>query len=235
MLVRMATTRVPPGDVDDPLARRGARILIAVSLLACLVKILGAGLDIGWMAWAQWLYIPPLALALVLAGGLRDPRGRWWLAGLALSWVGDAFGGGDFLLLLGSFLVAHICYVVALWPTHARSQLARRGSAPYVLLGLAGAAALAPAAGAALAVPVVLYASALTLMAVLATAGGRAGAIGGLLFMVSDLALGLGMFVFDWPTAVQTTVVIGTYVPAQVLLLVALLRLSASGSRRSTV
>lgn len=208
--------------------------LIAVSLLACVVKILGALLGVGWMAHAQWLYVPPLIAALVVAGGLRDGRGRWWTVGLVLSWVGDAFGGPSFPLLLGSFLVAHACYILALWPTQAGSVLGRPRSVPYLLLGLAGTAVIAPAAGAALALPVVLYAAALTLMAVLATAAGRVGAVGGLLFMVSDLVLALDEFVLQMPTAVETTVVIGTYVPAQVLLLVGVLRLiSADASRRS--
>lgn len=209
-------------------ARGGAVLaLIATSLVAAAVKIAGAVLDVGWTSSAQWLYLPPLTVVLVLAGGLRDRRGWWWLVGLALSWVGDAFGGADFLLLLGSFLVAHVCFIVALWPTRAAGAWGRLGSVPYLLLALAGTAAIVPAAGG-LTVPVVLYAAALTVMAILATAAGRAGALGGLLFLVSDLTLGLCTFVLEWPTAVRTAVVIGTYVPAQVLLLVAFLRLLAS-------
>ena len=180
---------------------------------------------IGWLDYAQWLYVPPLVVALVLAGGLQDRRGWWWLAGLVFSWLGDVLGGAWFPVLLGCFLVAHVCYVVALLPTRLQSLLGTIGSLPYLLLGLAGAVVLVPAAGPVLAVPVALYAVTLTLMAVLASAGGRAGVVGGVLFMVSDLVLGIGTFVVDLPPAVQTLVVIGTYVPAQVLLLVGLFTL----------
>lgn len=214
-----ATTTRRPGA---PAALRAA---VAVSLLACVAKIAADSFDVGWLGYAQWLYLPPLAVGLVLAGGARRRRGRWWLAGLVLSWQGDVLGGTDFLLLLGCFLLAHLCYLVALWPTRRRSALRGPAALPYLLLGVAGAAVVAPAAGPVLAGPVVVYAAALTLMAVLATAGGRRGALGGLLFMVSDLTLGLGRFVVDLPTAVQTAVVIGTYVPAQVLLLLAVLTL----------
>lgn len=224
-----ALTRTPPG----------VKVLIAISVAAAVVGIVGAALHIGWLDYAQWLYVPPLAAALVVAGGLRDPRGRWWLAGLVFSWLGDVLGGGGFLALLGCFFLAHVCYVVALLPTRGQSLLGRPAAVPYVVLGLAGAVVLVPAAGGVLAVPVLLYAVALTLMAVLASAGGRAGVLGGVLFMVSDLTLGVGIFVLDIPAPVQTLLVIGTYMPAQALLLLAVLRLlrdpiSGAASRRST-
>ncbi len=198
---------------------------IVISLLACAVNITGALLEVGWMQEARWFYVPPLVVALIAAGGLRDVRGRWWAAGLALSWVGDTQGGRGFLILLGAFLLAHVCYVVALWPTRGQSLLGRRAAVPYALLGVAGVVVLAPAAGLALAAPVTAYAALLTLMAVLAAAAGRVGVIGGLLFMVSDLVLGLGIFAMDLPGALQTLIVIGTYVPAQVLLLLGVLLL----------
>lgn len=198
---------------------------IIVSLLACAVNIAGTFLEVGWMQEARWFYVPPLVVALIAAGGLRDVRGRWWTAGLLLSWVGDTQGGRGFLVLLGAFLLAHVCYVVALWPTRGQSLLGRRAAVPYALLGAAGVVVLAPAAGLALAAPVTAYAAFLTLMAVLAAAAGRVGVVGGLLFMVSDLVLGLGIFAVDLPDALQTLVVIGTYVPAQVLLLLGILLL----------
>lgn len=198
---------------------------IVISLLACAVNIAGTFLEVGWMQEARWLYVPPLVMALIAAGGLRDVRGRWWAAGLVLSWVGDTQGGRGFLILLGAFLIAHVCYVVALWPTRGQSLLGRRAAVPYLLLGLAGVLVLAPAAGLALAAPVTAYAALLTLMAVLAAAAGRVGVLGGLLFMLSDLVLGLGIFAVDLPDGLQTLVVIGTYVPAQVLLLLGTLLL----------
>ncbi|WP_420113726.1 lysoplasmalogenase family protein [Pseudactinotalea sp.] len=205
--------------------------LIAVGLVACVLQVGGTLLGWAWAGYAQWFVMPPLVLALIMARGLQDVRGRWWLAGILLSWAGDTLGGHDFLLLLGCFLVAHLCYLVALWPTRSLSLLGRPAMAPYVVVGVAGAAIVAPAAGALLAGPVVIYAGALTLVAILASGAGRAGLIGGALFMVSDLTLALGRFVVELPDPLQTTLVMGTYVPAQVLLLVGVLRVL--GSNRS--
>lgn len=204
-------------------------LLIGVSLLACVVQVVGALLGWAWTALAQWFAMPPLAAALVVAGGLSRPLGRWWLAGIVLSWAGDTVGGHSFLVLLGCFLLAHLCYLAALWPTRAPSVLRRPRVLPYLALGVVGAAVIAPAAGPLLAGPVVVYAAALTLVAVLASSLGRAGVVGGVLFMVSDLVLGLGTFVVDVPAATQTALVMSTYVPAQALLLVAVLGLIPLG------
>ncbi|WP_162458226.1 lysoplasmalogenase [Pseudactinotalea terrae] len=209
------------GEVDR---RRGAVVpLIGLSLVACIVQVVATAAGWDWAGRAQWFAMPLLALALVLAGGLRDPRGRWWLAGLVFSWAGDTLGGNGFLVLLGCFLVAHLCYLVTLWPSRARSVLGTAPMIGYLAVGGTGAALIAPVAGGVLAAPVVVYAAALTMVAVLATAAGRAGVIGGILFMFSDLTLALGIFVIDIPAALQTFLVMGTYVPAQALLLVGVL------------
>lgn len=210
---------------SSPWRRPPVLSLIGVSLLACVVQVAGALLGWAWTAQAQWFAMPPLAAALVAAGGLARPLGRWWLAGLLLSWAGDTVGGHSFLVLLGCFLVAHLCYLAALWATRAHGVLWRPHVLPYLALGAVGAAVIAPAAGPLLAGPVIVYAAALTLVAVLASSAGRPGVVGGVLFMVSDLILGLGTFVVDLPAAAQTALVMGTYVPAQALLLVAVLGL----------
>ena len=51
------------------------------------------------------------------------------------------------------------------------------------------------------------------------------GLVGGLLFIVSDMTLAIAMFAAEVPEPVRTLIVIGTYVPAQMLLTVAMLRL----------
>lgn len=216
--------------LTDPDRRRALSTLIALSLLACVVKVLGDALGLEWTERAQWFYLPPLMAALVVAGGLRDRRGWWWLGGLVLSWCGDVLGGLGFLVLLGSFLLAHLCFVVALLPTARGSVLRRPVVWAWVAFGLIGAAVIAPAAGPVLAAPVVVYAATLTFVAVLATAAGRLGVVGGLLFMASDLVLGAGIFALDLDPALQTALVIGTYVPAQVLLLLAFLGLTGQGA-----
>lgn len=206
--------------------RRGSVVaLIGLSLLACIVQVVGTAAGWDGAGRAQWFAMPLLALALVLAHGLRESRGRWWLVGMLFSWAGDTLGRYGFVVLLGCFLLAHVCYAVALWRTRERSMYGRAPMLAYLAVGGVGAAVVAPAAGAVLAAPVVVYASALTLVAVLAGAAGRAGLVGGILFMFSDLTLALGIFVIDIPDALQTFLVMGTYVPAQALLLVGVLGL----------
>lgn len=187
------------------------------------------GLD-GVRTVAQWLYLPPLMVALGLATGLRTARSRWWLGGLLLCWLGDGLGSLGFLVLLGCFLLGHLSYLAALWPTRDRSWVWRPGGLVHVGVLALGLALVVPRAGA-LAAPVVVYGLVLAAVALLATAAGPAGLAGGLLFMVSDLSLGWFLFsgveVGDGPRAL---LVIGTYVPAQVLLLVGLLRLEGEGA-----
>lgn len=233
--VAAALSRLAPVDRTDAGLRHPlALAAIAVSLLACVANIVGTALDVEWLRAARWLYTPPLVLTLAAVGAMRDRRAWWWAAGLLLSWVGDTQGGRGFLVLLGAFLVAHLCYLVALWPTRRASLLGRPAALVHLAVLAAGLVVIVPAVDAGLAVAVVAYGAVLTLMAVLATAGGPAGLAGGLLFMVSDLVLAVGIFVIDLPDAVQTLVVIGTYVPAQVLLVVALVRLVRSDPTRVT-
>lgn len=172
------------------------------------------------------LYTPPLAWALVRLTGLRTRLSRLWLVGLAFGWLGDTFGFLGFLALLGAFLVGHLAYIAALWPHRARSVLGRPAVLAYLVALALAACVIAPAAGS-LVVPVILYAALLTLMAVLATAGGPPGVIGGVAFFLSDLLIGYFAFVApDTPGWLREALVIGLYVPAQVLLLAAALRLS---------
>ncbi|MGO0576419.1 lysoplasmalogenase family protein [Ornithinimicrobium panacihumi] len=159
-------------------------------------------------------------VALVLATRLRDPRSRWWLAGLVLCWLGDGLGGQGFLILLGCFLLGHLAYLAALRPTASSSWLRRPASLLHWAVLVAGMVLVVPHADG-LQVPVVVYGLVLTLMAVLATAAGPVGLVGGLLFMVSDLTLGWDIFAADLSEATSALLVIGTYVPAQVLLLLA--------------
>lgn len=199
--------------------------LMALSLMMGVVNIAAAYAGAGTVRQVTaWLYLPPLMLALVLATGLRTTRSRWWLAGLVLCWLGDGLGGQGFLVLLGCFLLGHLAYLAALWPTRRESWLGRPLAGAHLLLLVLGLVLVVPAADG-LEVPVVLYGLVLTLMAVLATAAGRPGLVGGVLFMVSDLSLGWMRFALQPDEATQALVVIGTYVPAQVLLLAAHLHL----------
>jgi uncharacterized membrane protein YhhN len=175
-----------------------------------------------WALNQPWLNhsFKPLTTALLIAWawprGLGSPQRPWLLAGLAWSWLGDValmWPQQGFLPGLVSFLLAHLCYLVAF----------RRGGTPW-LAWPAGALACAVLAGGVLSFlwsgvpaplrgPVVVYVLALATMAAQAAgqwhrrrgtaAAGLAGraALGGALFMLSDSLLATDRFAQPLPAA----------------------------------
>ena len=184
--------------------------------------------------------LKPVTLAVLIAAAataeLPDTK-VWVVAALAFGLVGDIAlmfssdhpGPPDpqFLVGLGSFLLGHVCYLVA---------FTRYGVHPVPLI--AGAAVVATAA--ALTVPQVLsgarrtggtpllaivagYAGLLAAMAVLGVGtAAPATAIGALLFLASDSALAWERFVR--PLSHGPLLVIVSYHLAQTLILVGLVR-----------
>ncbi|MGN0065240.1 MAG: lysoplasmalogenase family protein [Nocardioides sp.] len=191
------------------------------------------------------------ALAAVLLTAAARPASRLVrLAALALffSWLGDTlprlvhgspvpewlglggWGGGGFLMMVAGFWCAQVTYAVAFWPYRSRSLVR-----DPVALGIAGACVLGLAVLVArsslpLVVPVVLYACALVLMALLAPGVSRWAGRGAALFVLSDALIGLRAFAgLDWlgtPAAQQWGgfVVMATYVAGQALLVLGVLR-----------
>ena len=113
-----------------------------------------------------------LAATLALMQGPHDPWQAWhFIAGLALSLVGDAFlmlpNEGLFVFGLAAFLLAHIAYIAGLTPTPPPLPvLAILGivAAAGLLLFRRLAAGLRRSGHTALLVPVSLYAAVLCLM-----------------------------------------------------------------------
>lgn len=152
---------------------------------------------------------------------------------LFFSWIGDVlpwFFTGDtaFLVMVGGFLVAQVCYIFAFAPYLPLSVLGRRhwsvtvyivAFAALVVVCLPGAGSLAPA--------VVVYGITLVTMAILATGLGPLAWAGGVLFFLSDGLIALGAFAGGWPLhdPVQSVAVLSTYFAAQLLLVLGVLRL----------
>lgn len=177
---------------------------------------------------ARWLTKPALmpALAAVALAGDNTPDAgtadSMILAGLGLSWLGDVAllgeGDGPFSIGLGSFLAAHICYLVAL--------LRRRKGAPwrrpwvgagYGMAWLALNALLWNRTGR-LRIPVLIYGTALSAMALAAfDTDSPATAAGGAAFLLSDSILALDRFeVVKLPA--PDSIVMATYTAAQALI-----------------
>jgi len=201
--------------------------------------MLWLGLGVGSAVWLvglrswlpTWRGIPNTALttlcflaAAVAAKAGVPARCQWSMVeGLGFSALGDAFlmqTRDYFVAGLGSFLVAHLCY---LWALTSDSRLARH-KLPFVVYGVAGVALvfwLWPQVPRTLRLPVSLYAA--TIMTMAAQAASRAlskrvlgaalAAMGAALFVVSDAALAARRF--RHPSDWGHFIVLGTYFGAQ--------------------
>lgn len=173
---------------------------------------------------SQVLLMPPLALWL--HGSTRAPRTHstlFALAALFFSWLGDSAPRVleqpiAFWSMVGFFLVAQLCFIAALWPQRLQSVLGERAHVGYGLLGFAAAVLLGSLVKLGLpAAVVVLYATAIVTMALLATSMGRAGVAGGLLFIFSDALIALRSFA-GLTVPMGGVLIMATYLAAQYLL-----------------
>lgn len=193
---------------------------------AALLALVAAGAIAGGLLGGPWLWLhyacKPLATLMVLAWVLRTPPAvsvryrRAMALGVVFSLVGDVLlmlPQGLFLPGLVAFLLAHWCFIVALWPGgdglgNAVAVLVY-GAIAAVTLGL-----LWPDVPGAMRLPVFIYVQALVLMAALAAARAwrlrgdaamagpaRLAAVGGALFVLSDSLLAWNHFHGGLPLA----------------------------------
>ncbi|MGQ0648779.1 MAG: lysoplasmalogenase [Gemmatimonadaceae bacterium] len=214
--------------------------LLAISV-ALLIRAMMAG------ALSQVYVFKPLATCLVIALALgdtrqrRDPYGVLVGVGLLFSLVGDVLlmlPRDLFVLGLASFLVAHLCYLRAFTRDGGFSAVLATG-VPLLLAGGVTVWLLWPGLGA-LRIPVIVYVLAMVVMAWQALerwrlgshGGARLAAIGALLFMLSDGALGVSRFRVDFSGS--GALVLVTYYAAQWSIAMSVRRRgrrSAAGSR----
>ena len=177
---------------------------------------------------SQVLLMP--ALAAILLSATVKPRMRIVKLGfvaLFFSWVGDTlprFMSGDagFLAMIGGFLVAQCVYIIAFAPYRRRSILTKPlCAAPYMAAVVVLLALCFEGAGT-LFVPVALYAVVIVAMAILATGLSTTGAIGGIVFLVSDSLIALDAFA-GLALPGQGFWVMLTYVIGQTLLIQAII------------
>ena len=176
--------------------------------------------------------LKPLTMVVLIGAAiaLADPASdaaRWWMvAGLVFSLAGDVFLmlDGHFVQGLGSFLLGHIAYVVALWNLGVSAAPFALGLAlVVVLVGVVGLRIVrgARAQDDRLTVPVALYIGAISVM--VASAVGTlvpAAIVGALLFYASDACIGWSRFLKDFRGA--RLWIITTYHLGQVGLVLAL-------------
>jgi uncharacterized membrane protein YhhN len=208
------------------MARDGNHHVLTLAVAASAVlAIIGA--EIAGLRGLHYVF-KPLTTLLILAMALRLPAEpaayrRWIVAGLQLSTLGDVFlmlPFDGFVFGLGSFLLAHLAYLVALrqrggwwrvrWPLLA-----------YAVVASLVFARLWPGLPDELTLPVIVYVIALAGMAAQATSVWREhrraatciAAVGGAFFVASDASLAMDRFAAPIPMA--SVWVLATYWIAQ--------------------
>ncbi len=206
--------------------------LVVVTLVHLVTQVAQPG---GAVADLSQVLLMP-ALGWVLLERTHRPRVRLvrlTLLALGFSWLGDtlprlASDDLSFLVMVGCFLLAQFAYIAALLPRWRDSVLSRR---PIIVLPYAAVlvalVALCHAGAGSLLVPVVIYGSALTTMAILATGLGWIGGVGGAVFLVSDALIALHAFA-DLTLPAHGLWVMLTYVAGQALLVAAVLRVATA-------
>ena len=208
----------------------GASLAIAVCF-----ALTAALLYAEWRRWfiGQVLFKLGASTAFVMLamqlGAADSPYGRWVLAALVLSWLGDAFllssRGTMFLSGMASFLAAHLAYAIGF-----STKLAVHPAPPvvlpvgFVLMAILGVFTLRwlwPHLQLAYKVAVGSYVVAIAGMCALALAAGAATgswlpAIGALVFAASDLAVARNRFVT--PGFINGALGLPMYYFAQILL-----------------
>lgn len=231
--------RLRPGDVlaKDPRYGGGVNgLLVAMGVVTAVLAVAD------WVAvWRRrrklrWLTKPGTMVALIVVAVLLDPADptirSWFVAALVLSLAGDVFlmlAEKWFVAGLGSFLLAHLAYVVGLLLAFRSGWWSMAGlvlvAAFAIWVGRRVVAAVS-AGDSALVGPVVAYIAVISAMVVAAfgTAAGWAVA-GALLFYASDSILAWDRFVESLrmgPPAVMIT-----YHLAQVSFVVSLVTLAS--------
>lgn len=207
-----------------------ARIALTAYAVVAAVHITTQLLDADGAAGITQALLMPLLGAYLAATGPTTRLQRLTLLALGFSWLGDLLprfldGDAAFQAMIVAFLCAQVTYILAFRPYAATSVLRSPRVIPYAVVLAALIAVCAPGAGP-LAPAVVVYGVCLVSMAVLATGVNRLTAVGGAIFVVSDGLIALNAFVKAWPLpeVAQDTVVMATYIVAQLLLVLGAIR-----------
>lgn len=152
--------------------------------------------------------LPALLLAVAAAGHAIVRERRWLVAALVFSAGGDFMlampwwqpgGVPSFVFGLGSFLIAHLCFLAALLPLARRTPAATAGAAVLVVVCIGLVVWFWPSLVAQkMTIPVTVYMAVLVAMvctALFADLPTRWTALGALCFAVSDGMIGISKFV----------------------------------------
>jgi|TARA_B110000091_G_C13743109_1_gene444235 uncharacterized membrane protein YhhN len=155
------------------------------------------------LSWLMKL-LPMAILVFIAISQLKDKTGKIFIIGLACSSLGDFFLDYDpingFVFGLGSFVIAHVCYLMVLKPVEKKKLVL------VCLYGVYGVAVFSLIAGGLgeLFIPVLAYMSILLMMATMTLISKRSNTwlvLGGLSFVFSDSLIGIDKFYRQIPYA----------------------------------
>lgn len=201
--------------------------------------LLALDILLGWLRLDEWRYVskpllmPVLLIWFLLQAGVMRPRLKGLVAAaLIFSWLGDIFlmleakNSLFFMLGLGAFLLAHVCYIFFFYRLmhHLGTQI-KTWIAIFLLAYYGFLLYLLTPHLDGLLWPVRIYGLVISVMLLLAAqfafAGiGRAGremAIGALLFVLSDSVLAINKFYYSFNAA--GAIVMLTYGLAQLFII----------------
>ncbi|MGD9956608.1 MAG: lysoplasmalogenase [Candidatus Nanopelagicales bacterium] len=207
------------------------RGLLLVFVVVSVVNVLAVGAGLDPVATATKPFIVGLLMVWAwLAADRRPPR--LLLTGLAFALLGDLLlelpGTIAFLAGMGAFLVMQLCYIAGFLRLGARTSLRPIVVGGWLALWLALNVVLGPLLGE-LRWPITVYSLALVAMAACAVAtGSRLVGLGGVLFLISDLLIGLRAADVQIPAS--GVLVMATYAAAQALITVGWIALVRSPS-----
>lgn len=149
------------------------------------------------------------------------------LVGLGFSWLGDLlprFGSAhSFLIMVGMFGVAQASYAIGFAPMRPHGARLLLTAGAYAAIGAGIVGLCAPHAGALLPA-LVVYAALIAAMATLGSGVNAQVAVGATVFVLSDALIALGAFVPGWDLPQHDLAVMSTYIAAQTLIALGVLR-----------
>ncbi|MNJ88769.1 YhhN-like protein [compost metagenome] len=170
-------------------------------------------------------FTKPLLIPLITAIHLSERKNSGinssFLAGLIFSFLGDVFLLFDwgFLPGLGSFMLAHVLYIVSFAKLRIAKMLV---SVPFILVYLAGLLYFLYPHLNEMKIPVFIYGTVISTMLYFSLCSKNSRLIAGaFLFVISDTLLAINLFVSN--SVITELLVMITYVAAQLLLVLGMI------------
>lgn len=199
-------------------------VCVTATGLFLAVTLVGERTDSSWRIWPKAAASLGYILTAISAGAPDTGYGRWVLAALCLSWIGDVAlvsrGHAWFMTGLVAFAVAHLAYIVAFSVLGMRAVATIVAALVLAALALAVGRRLLPHVQRRMVVPVVAYLVVITAMVAAAAGAASEGAPwpvlpAALAFYLSDLGVARHQFVT--PGFENRAVGLPLYYGAQVL------------------